>query len=82
MFRNTVWARGQINEMLTRLIPHVYNEHADPIDCDAWCVPNDISRYLTSLSRHELIILYVVLMKSYLVLDVTHRQQQRGGSDT
>lgn len=74
MFQNTVWGREQISALLTDLFDHVYEDHAEPNDCDSWCVPDRMSVYLRQRSKNQLTILLVILMKSYLVLHVQHEQ--------
>lgn len=75
MFQNTVWGREQITAMLTDLMDHIYDDHDEPNECDSWCVPERLNTYLGERSKNQLIILLVVLMRSYLVLHVQHEQE-------
>lgn len=64
MFNNVVWARENSLRMLRALKYHI-DEHKDPMDCDAWCFPESLSKYLSGLSRQQLVILFAVVLKNF-----------------
>ena len=69
MYRNAIWGREDVTAMLNVFREHVAKDHADPMDCDVWCLPDSISSHLDSLNRNQLIILFLVTFKGYFVLN-------------
>lgn len=82
MFRNALWARGEVESMLGQLQQHIMQgDHSDPMDCDVWCLPSPVARRIDSLTSAHIVILYVTLMKSYIVLAAQHQRCSEPGSD-
>lgn len=69
MYRNAIWGREDVTAMLNVFREHVAQDHADPMDCDVWCLPDSISNHLDSMNRNQLIILFLVTFKGYFVLN-------------
>lgn len=66
MFCNVVWARGEIETVMAWLLLHA-EEHQDPMDCDAWCLPLAVQNFVDELTDDpaHLAIIFMVLLKDH-----------------
>lgn len=77
-YRNVLWGREMVEFMLNELHQHIARgDHADPMECDTWCLPTSVSERLDAMTKGQLIVLFVVTFKSHFVLSA--RQRAAGG---
>lgn len=76
MYRNVIWGRDEATAMMALLHEHMNNgDHADPMDCDTWCVPSTLAARIDSLNWSQLVIVFMVTLKSHGI--ATARLAQR-----
>jgi hypothetical protein len=76
MYRNVIWGRDEATAMMSLLHEHMNNgDHADPMDCDTWCVPSALAARIDSLNWSQLVIVFMVTLKSHGIATARLAQQ-------
>jgi hypothetical protein len=76
MYRNVIWGRDEATAMMALLHEHMNNgDHDDLMDCDTWCVPSALARRIDNLTWAQLVVVFLVTLKSHGV--ATARLNQR-----